>query len=137
MVMVLINWLYIAGTSFLTGYGILGLFARLSNYKIRHTISYFLAGLTVVTVYAQLYSLFSGVGVAANLLLLILCCVIVFLYRKSLQVFWIEIRDKIQNEKWYIPALFFLILLFAYGTSRGYMHFDTGLYVSCTEYTVD
>ena len=32
MAMVLINWLYIAITSFLTGYGILGLFARLSDY---------------------------------------------------------------------------------------------------------
>lgn len=128
MVMVLINWLYIAVTSFITGYGILGLFARLSNYKIRHTISYFLVGLTVVTVYAQIYSLFSGVGVAANLLLLILCCVIVFLYRESLQVFWLEAINSIRGNKWYIPALFFLILLFAYGTSRGYMHFDTGLY---------
>lgn len=128
MVMVLINWLYIAVTSFFTGYGILSLFANLSGYKIRHTIAYFLAGLTFVTVYAQFFSLFSGVALEANIGLLILCGTFVCLYRKELGVFGVEEWKKIRAEKWRLPVYISLIVLFAYGSSRGYMHFDTGLY---------
>lgn len=128
MVMVLINWLYIAITSFLTGYGILSLFARLSGYKIRHMVSYVLAGIAAVTVYAQTFSLFAGVAEAANLILLVICMGIVSVCRKSLQEFARAQKAGICREKWRIPVYVFLILLFAYGTSRGYMHFDTGLY---------
>ena len=85
--MVLINWLYIAVTTFLAGYGILGLFARLFGYKIRHTISYLLAGLTTVTVYAQFFSLFGGVSTAANLLLMAGCFAVALVSRKELTEF--------------------------------------------------
>ena len=91
MAMVLINWLYIAVTTFLAGYGILGLFARLFDYKIRHTISFFLAGLAVVTVYAQFFSLFSGVSALANLLLIAGCFVVAAACRKPLGVFGADI----------------------------------------------
>jgi len=128
MAMVLINWLYIAVTTFLTGYGILSLFALLFDYKIRHGISYLLAGLTFVTVYAQFFSLFGGVSVVANLLLLAICLVVVVICRESLQQFGAEKIVKLNNEKWKYAAYILLVLLMAYGTSRGYMHFDTSLY---------
>lgn len=126
--MVLINWLYIAVTVFLAGYGILSLFARLFDYKIRHTVSYFLAGLSAITVYAQFFSLFGGVSTGANLLLLTGCFAVVVACRKSLCVFGAEEIAKLNKEKWKYAAYAFLVLLMAYGTSRGYMHFDTGLY---------
>lgn len=128
MAMVLINWLYIAITSFLAGYGILGLFAHLFEYKIRYTISYFLAGLTIVTVYAQFFSLFRGVATGANFLLMAGIFTVAVVYRKSLGVFGVEIIAKLNKQKWKYAAYVLLILLMAYGTSRGYMHFDTGLY---------
>lgn len=128
MAMVLINWLYIAVTTFLAGYGILGLFARLFEYKIRHAISYVLAGLLLVTVYAQFFSLFSGVNIGANLLLMTGCFWVVVVCRKSLAVFGAEIIAKLNKQKWKYVAYAFLVFLMAYGTSRGYMHFDTGLY---------
>lgn len=128
MAMVLINWLYIAVTTFLTGYGILGLFARLFDYKVRHTISYFLAGLTVVTVYAQFFSLFGGVSIGANLLLLAVCFIVAVVCRKSLCAFGAEEIAKLNKTKWKYAAYVLLLLLMAYGTSRGYMHFDTSLY---------
>ena len=128
MVMVLINWLYIAVTTFLAGYGILGLFARIFDYKVRHTISYFLAGLTVVTVYAQFFSLFGGVSTGANLFLLAACLIVAFVCRKSLCEYGAEKSEELNKEKWKYAAYACLVLLMAYGTSRGYMHFDTGLY---------
>ncbi len=128
MVMVLINWLYIALTSFLTGYGILSLFANLSGYKVRHKIAYILSGLTFATVYAQFFSLFTGVSTVANAGLLVVCFLIISVYRNDLIEFFENEKRILQRENWRIPVYLLLILLFAYGTSRGYMHFDTGLY---------
>ena len=128
MVMVLINWLYIAVTTFLCGFGILQLFSKWFSYKIRHTISYFLAGLTFATVYAQIYSLFAGVSAMANLLLLFMCMAIVFVCRQSLRNFTKHTLESFKAEKWKPLAYLVLILLFSYATSRGFMHFDTGLY---------
>lgn len=126
--MVLINWLYIAVTTFLAGYGVLGLFARLFGYRIRHTISYLLAGLAVVTVYAQFFSLLGGVSTGANLFLLTGCLAVAIGCRKSLGEFGAEEIAKLNKEKWKYGVYAFLIILMAYGTSRGYMHFDTSLY---------
>ena len=47
MLIVLINWLYIALTTFLVGYVMLGFVANLLKYRIRHVMSYFLAGLLI------------------------------------------------------------------------------------------
>lgn len=128
MVMILTNWLYIAATTFLAGYGILSFFARIFDYKIQHTVSCFLAGLVFVTVYAQFFSLFSGVNIGANLLLMTGCFAVAVLCRKSLGVLGAEIIAKLNTQKWKYAAYVLLVLLMAYGTSRGYMHFDTGLY---------
>lgn len=126
--MVLINWLYIAVTSFLAGYGILSLFANLFSYKIRHGIAYFWAGLAFATVYAQFFSLFGGVSVGANIGLCLISIISSLLYRKDLSEYLAEQMQKLRMEKWRMPVYLFLILLSAYGTSRGYMHFDTSLY---------
>ena len=132
MLMVLVNWLYMAVTVFLAGYALLSLFTRLFQYKIQYKVSYFLAGLLGVTVYAQFYSLFAGLKHGANLLLICICFLIVVLERKKLGR---QLKDSYrryrENRKQSWLCLSFslaLILLFAYGTSRGYMHFDTGLY---------
>lgn len=126
--MILINWLYIAVTTFLTGYGILSLFAHLTGYRIRHVIPCFLAGLAVVTVYAQFFSLFAGVSTLANCILMAVCLCILAGERRSLSAFVLEGTAQWNKEKWKYAAAVCLILLMAYGTSRGYMHFDTGLY---------
>lgn len=128
MLVILINWLYIGITTFLTGYAVLSLLSRLFEYRVRHIISYFFAGLAMVTVYAQIFSLFSGVGTVANILLCLFCVGIVSCYRNALCDKAKEIIVVLKTQKWRIPVYGILILLMAYGTSRGYMHFDTSLY---------
>ena len=128
MLMILLNWLYMGITTFVTGYAVLGLFAHLFEYKIRRATSYLWAGMAFVTVYAQIWSLFSGVSVLASLILCFLCIVIIYLYKGQLEEEWKRAFGGLQKQKWKGMFLFFLLLLFAYGTSRGYMHFDTGLY---------
>ncbi len=128
MLVILINWLYIGITTFCTGYAILGLFAHLVEYKVRHTLSYFWAGLAFVTVYAQIFSLFAGVSLTANVLLCLLCVVSVVWMREDLTAFIKEQTEKWKQQKWKLLLYIIVFLLMAYGTSRGYMHFDTGLY---------
>lgn len=122
MLMILVNWLYMASTTYLVGYALLGLFTRLFEYKTKHQISYFFAGLLGTTVYAQIYSLFGGVGFFANVLMILACIGIAFANRGGLKQ---EIAKLSKNK---VVVVTILAIVFAYGTSRGYMHFDTGLY---------
>lgn len=128
MIMVLTNWLYIAITSFATGFAVLSFFSRLFKTENRKILPQILAGLVVNTVYAQIWSLFAGVGLRANIVLAVISAVIIGISRKSMRVLVNDsLRDKCSVKA--MPAVYsFLLILFAYGTSRGYIHYDTSLY---------
>ncbi len=128
MLMVFLNWLYIFITSFILGFGILSLFTNDLSCRIKKTTYFVLAGLAVVTVYAQIYSLFAGVSFLANIILIMICIIIGILCRKKLGLFLTQWFDRILKNKWLLLTYVLLCVVFAYGTSRGYMHFDTGLY---------
>lgn len=128
MLMVLLSWLYIAITSFATGYAVLSFFSSIFKRKINNVFSTILAGLVFNTVYAQVWSLFGKVGLVANIVLIVISIFIFCVNRKS-------IIELITNTVSYISGIRYLsvvyaaaILLMAYGTSRGYIHYDTSLY---------
>ena len=125
MWMVLLTWGYMAATAFVAGFVVLLLF-RKNGYRIRHATSCLMAGLVVQNVYAQYFSLFAGVGVRANLAMLAVLAPAAFFGRRSLADFWREKKKTTSPVRWCVYV--FLTLLFAYGSSRGYMHYDTGLY---------
>ena len=126
MVMVLVFWCYIAAVSFLTGFAVLALFQKKSTYQIRHVTSYLLAGLLTLNVYAQCFSLFSGVGLWANLLAAAFAAVACAALRREIRLFLKRKWEDCGRGK--LALAVFLTVLFAYGSSRGYMHYDTGLY---------
>lgn len=128
MISVLLNWLYIGATSFFMGFAVLSLFTRMFSYKVKSLVSVILAGLTFETVYAQIYSLFAGVSLNANILMILLCIITAFLLKNDISIFLYNKFLIIKEKPWAVVAYSFLFLLFLYGTSRGYMHFDTGLY---------
>lgn len=130
MLSVILIWLYIAATAFLLGFGVLeGLRERLYHGKLLflHTDAYLMCGLVAATVYAQAFSLFAPVGPEANIALTCICLLILWIDRKKL-ISWLHgIRGR--NITIIKVLLWFgLILLYAYGTSRGISHYDTGLY---------
>lgn len=84
--------------------------------------AYLMCGLLCVTVYAQFFSLFSGVGFWANLILCIVCLGIFLRNRKEI------LETLAQCLSWKVCAVIALFVLFAYGTSRGIPHYDTALY---------
>lgn len=128
MIMVLINWLYIAITSLLAGFAVLSLYCLIFGTKINSVKPCIWAGLVVNTVFAQVWSLFGGVGLAANIVLSLICLIIFVLKRKDILELLYDAREKTAEVK-AMPVIYAaLIILFSYGASRGYIHFDTSLY---------
>ncbi|MBD5521057.1 MAG: hypothetical protein HDR03_07490 [Lachnospiraceae bacterium] len=126
MISVIVIWLYMIVTTFLLGYGILTGVTYLCPYRIKKWSSYLICGLAGATVYAQFFSIFAPVGPSANLLLSGMCLLIAYFCRKKL---YEEFREIIHGQiKGKVFLILFLFLLYAYGTSRGIIHYDTGLY---------
>ena len=130
MLSVILIWLYMGITTFIIGYGVLRVITRHLPYCTLNADAYFMCGLVSVTVYAQFFSLFSGVGLAANLVLCVLCALIILVNRKAfaetvrLMVFSTEETF----SRFVFGAVLVLFFIFAYGASRGMIHYDTGLY---------
>lgn len=174
MASVILNWIYILITAYLAGYGALRGILRLSGdgagqggagedgaeqaeaaeafcgsgrgalAAVLRWDACLVCGLVCATVYAQLFSLFAGVGLAANLLLCAVCAGIAWRWRRELLM---KLRAQLAacpgeapsseaggqsraflQRRLQLTGLFLLFLLFAYGTSRGMLHYDTGLY---------
>ena len=129
MITVLLNWLYIAITSFGTGIAVLSFFSFIFGIKKTHNVlPVIIAGLAFNTVYAETFSLFGGVGIAANVILVLLALAGAFFNRTSVSHTFTALKEKVLSVK-VLPYIYVtIILLFAYGTSRGYIHYDTSLY---------
>lgn len=126
MISVFCSFLYIAVTAFFMGFAIRLLVKKYFHYEIKEVTSLLYAGLALATVYAGFYSLFSGVGLGANVGMLFFCGMTAVFGRKELQQYGKEIIAKMTPAKGVF--LLGMSLLFSYGASRGYMHVDSGLY---------
>ncbi len=126
MISVIVIWLYMIVTTFLLGYGILTGVTYLCPYRIKKWSSYLICGLAGATVYAQFFSIFAPVGLSANLLLSGICLLIAYFCRKKLYEEFQETIHGLTKSK--VVLILFIFLIYAYGTSRGIIHYDTGLY---------
>lgn len=139
MLSVVIVWFYMMSTTFLLGYGILTGLSSCFGYRIKRWDSYVFCGLAAATVYAQFFSIFAPVGLTANFILMGICLVSVFFGRKRLREDFMRLcvkwrKKTASGRKALMRTVFFLLatvlcfLLYAYGTSRGILHYDTALY---------
>lgn len=133
MFSVLLIFLYLLLTTYFIGFlvlrGIIPLCIGKHDSCNYYGKNYCMAGLVVLTVYAQIFSLFYKVGLVANIILILLCVTTVVIFRKELFEDFSLLKEKItKGRATYTVLLLFLFILFAYGTSRGYIHYDTGLY---------
>lgn len=126
MISVLFNWLYIAVTSFLTGFGLCALVRRMVGCRVRDIGCIMAMGLMAVTVYAQVFSLFGGVGAAANLVLAAVCLAVAAAGRRQIAALLSEAwADK--GVVWK-AVMALSVVIWCFCTSRGYMHYDSDLY---------
>lgn len=129
MFSVCLIFLYILVSTYIVGFLVLTMIGRVfgSGEDLRlKSDGYVMAGLVTVTVYAQFFSLFHKVGLMANVLLAAVCLAAALVFRKRM-LRWIKEQwaGISRGRKIFYACLF---LLFAYGTSRGIIHYDTGLY---------
>lgn len=126
MLSIVLNWLYIAFTTFCLGYGFAVLIDKTLKYRLKRVDSLLMAGIIIATVYAQIFSLVTKVGLLANIIMVLVCVAICILCRKSLFEFIKNAASSCSLSKWIIIAV--LVALWAYFTSRGEIHIDTDLY---------
>lgn len=126
MISVLFNWLYILVTTTCLGYGFSRFVNKKLNFQIKKYETVVAIGLVIATIYAQAFSLFYKVSLLANVILIFLCIGIVLIYRKE---FFKDIKIYFENTSIAKKiVILFLIVFWAYFTSRGYMHYDSDLY---------
>mgnify|MGYP003412875850 FL=1 len=126
MISVLFNWLYILFTTTCLGYGFSKFVSKKLHYNIKKFEVLVAIGLIISTVYAQVFSLFYKVGLIANLILLAVCFIILIIYKKE---FFKDIKYHFQNTSRVKKiVILFLIIFWAFFTSRGYIHYDSDLY---------
>lgn len=138
MLAVIANWIYVIITTYIIGYATLEGISSIgcmqsakgqkkTPYTYKYTESILVAGILVVNVYAELFSLITRVSLAANLILLLACFLLYYQYREGMNERLIVGMGRIVSTGsfWLYLAIF---LLMAYGTSHGLMHYDTDLY---------
>lgn len=126
MLSVLVNFVYMGVTTFFMGFGVRLFVKKYLGYEIKELVSLIYAGLGVATVYAGMYSLFSGVSLGANIGMLLICLMVICVGKQDLTTFLKNQKQHVTKGK--MIFLCIMLLLFAYGASRGYMHMDSGLY---------
>ncbi len=126
MISVIIIWTYILLTTFAAGCICAFAGERITGITIRSFTGILIAGTVLVTVYAQIWSLFGGVGLVANICMCACITAAVFLMRGDLGRIIVTLFKPV-NIRILIAAVFVFIIM-AYGASHGIMHYDTGLY---------
>ncbi len=123
-------WIYIFFTTYALGTGLLRLLKIQlisdADENLYHTEDICITGFMAATVYAQVFSLFTGVGLVANIILVLFS---VLIFAGLLKGKGNNIRSSLSNV-FSIKTLILIvvILIMAYGASRGYFHYDSDLY---------
>lgn len=131
MISVLLNWIYILLTTFIIGTFCVNRFASFMNYPKRICpVTRIISGIAVITAYAGYFSLFGGVGVVANLLLMLTCFVFLRIDREYYRLAFQSLQSvKIKKIDIIYTVICVLgILGIAYFCSNTNFMTDTGLY---------
>lgn len=126
MLTILLNWIYVIVITFGLGFGFSQLSGRIFGYQIKGTDSVIMAGLGIATVYAQIFSLFGGVGAVANIVLVAACIIMFCVWSKDITKYLQTCIKECKKQR--IVFIVLLVLAWVYFTSRGYIHYDSDLY---------
>ncbi|MCR5000986.1 MAG: hypothetical protein K6A71_04230 [Lachnospiraceae bacterium] len=137
MLFTLLNWLYILITCFICGFFALTRItphAKGGDKKVRAG-GCVICGIAVLTAYSEYFSLFAGVGIAANLALIVACLIFAFIDRKKYREYARTIAMRFRSGRYgrliHMTALvvsLLIILVCAYFTASSNFTYDTGTY---------
>lgn len=125
MLQTLMSWAWIFVSVYLVGFAVLSL---LNGRKQKNDLDVIFAfGLCALTVYAQVFSLFSGVSLGASAVLALGCMIIAIVFRRKLCRVW---RGYLRERRALLTMGLAAVLLSAAALvlTRGPMHYDTDLY---------
>ncbi len=126
MISVALIFGYIMITGYILGFSFLRITGAHENYRVRGTVHILIAGICIQTVYAQVFSLFYRVSALSNIILCLICAILVLINGTAIKK---EISDSLKGcGALKAIGIALLFLLFAYGTSHGYIHYDSDLY---------
>lgn len=126
MAEILLNWVYIAFTTFCMGFAWMQWMKQKLHFEIKKIDTIVALGIMAATVYAQVFSLFCKVALLANVILLLLCMGICIVYGKKAGAFlktWWKM-----TPFWRRLSIGILFMVWGYFTSRGIIHYDSDLY---------
>lgn len=127
MLINLLCWLWIAVSAFIFGTAGLGALKRINGYDSKEPDQIMIFGICLLTVYAQFFSLFYKVGLAANVGLIILNILLGGIFYKDMIKMFSEWR---RNKSIKFVALVMMLLAIVYlnYASDPIEHYDTYLY---------
>ncbi len=138
MLLVIINWIFILWAAGVSGTLVTDRLLRRplvcgdSGELVQRLGSRLMTGTILLTVYAQIWSLFGGVSLSATLVLLIATLVgsLVLLLRlkRTSDKATVKSAAKVCLHSARFLAALVIFLLLAYGSTHGIEHYDTGLY---------
>ncbi|SEK82148.1 hypothetical protein SAMN04487770_10392 [Butyrivibrio sp. ob235] len=138
MLAVILNWLYVLITTYIIGFATLRGISSIGcmstakgqkklSYSYKYRESILIAGILMVNLLAEFFSIIGRVSLAANILLIFICLILFAQYREEIAESLTEgIREIKESGSFWLYVLIFLLM--AYGTSHGLMHYDTDLY---------
>lgn len=126
MLIVLLNWLYLTLTVFGLGIGATAFVKKYLNYEIKSMDSVLMAGILCACTYAQFFSLIYKVGLLCNVILLLGISALLLWNRKLAGTYLSRIWHHTTVKRKLVVLV--LVLLWAYFSSRGYIHYDSDLY---------
>lgn len=113
-------------TCYVTGFVCIRVISGREAFSLKNRIDCVYAGIGVVTVYAQLFSIFWKVGFMANVVLVCICGFGILVFKKEIKEDLHSFRLTVSPAR--LIAVTVVLLVFAYGASTGIIHYDTGLY---------
>lgn len=126
MVLVLFNWIYILLVSFCLGFLLKKFACGVLRYNVGDIDVLLFAGLAIATIYAQVFSLFYKVGLVANIVVSLVSVTTLLIWHGEILGFLKSNAKGVGIGKKILTVI--LIIIWAYCTSRGNIHYDSDLY---------
>jgi hypothetical protein len=126
MVLVLFNWIYILLVSFCLGFLLKKFVCEVLRYNVGDIDVLLFAGLAIATIYAQVFSLFYKVGLVANIVVFLVSVTTLLIWHGEILGFLKSNVRCMRTGRKILTAI--LIIIWAYCTSRGNIHYDSDLY---------
>lgn len=127
MILTIISWGWIGAASFICGFTLLHQTLGKRKNIFWGPDFYMVCGLAALTVYAQAFSLFAGVGAWAAIVLALACLAGWWVCRKDMARYWKELLPRIKRIRVLLPACITAVILLLI-TVHAPIHYDTDLY---------